>query len=187
MPSPLGHSLAGYAVYGFSATAQNRDRLYLILLSVLMANAPDLDFLPGLLIGKPTLYHREITHSLGIAVFISVGVAGIYSLRGKSFSTIFHLCFFSYLSHLILDLFGPDGEMPLGLPLFWPISGEHFISPVQVFWGVRHAGSTASSASQWMKSLLNLHNLGTMALEIVLIAPFIFLGQRYRRGTMNDE
>ena len=34
-------------------------------------NAPDLDFIPGLILGRPNLYHHGISHSLGAAVIFS--------------------------------------------------------------------------------------------------------------------
>ena len=83
-----------------------------------MANAPDLDFLPGILIGQPALYHQGLTHSLGFAVMASLGIAGIFSFKKKMFSVVFKVCFLSYASHLVIDIFGPDGRLPYGVPLF---------------------------------------------------------------------
>src|SRR6266478_1147671 len=100
--TPIGHSLAGYAVYNFTVGAKNRDRLGLILLCIFMATDAELDFLPGILICKPVLYHHGVTHSLGFTLIASLGVAGIYSsIKRRSFSAIFTLCFISYLSHLV--------------------------------------------------------------------------------------
>ncbi len=186
MPTPLGHSLAGFAVYGFSARAQEHDRLDLLFLSVVLANAPDLDFIPGLLIGKPSLYHQGITHSLGFAVLVSLGITWIYRLRGKPTSALFPLCFFSCASHLVLDCLGPDGKAPFGLPLLWPISNEYFLSPVSVFLGVRHDDSASVSALEWIKSLFDLHNLAAIVVETLLIAPFVFLSQKLRSESRDE-
>lgn len=185
MATPIGHSLAGYVIYHFSCgLPQTRGRLGLVLLCIVMANAPDLDFIPGLLMDRPALYHQGITHSLGFALVVSLGTAAVYRTRTKSFPAMFVLCFVSYLSHLVLDLFGPDGRLPYGIPLFWPISGERFISPVQVFLGFHHVGATSASRLEWIEGILDVYNLGAISLEIVLIAPFVFLGQRYRRGAV---
>ena len=155
MATPIGHSFAGYAVYSFSAAAKENDRLSLILLCIVMTNAPDLDFVPGILIGRPALYHQGITHSLGFALMVSLVTAILYNIRGKSFSVIFNLCFLSYLSHLVIDFFGPDQRLPYGIPLFWPISGEHFISPVSLFLGVHHVRSTSASTLEWIDGILD--------------------------------
>lgn len=181
MATPIGHSLAGYAVYGFSKTAKDRDQLNLILLSIFIANAPDLDFIPGLLVGKPALYHQGITHSLGFAIVASVVVAGIYYTGGKSFSKIFSLCFISYLSHLIIDFFCPDRRLPYGIPLLWPINGEHFISPFPVFLGVHHASRASAPTIEWFGGIFSFYNVGAIALEVILLVPFLFFRLRYRK------
>ncbi len=186
MATPFGHSLAGYAVYS-SSGANRQDRgVKLILLSVFMAVAPDLDLLPGLLLGKPVLYHGSITHSLGFAFGISLGIATLYHLRGKPFSAIFKLCFIAYTSHLVLDFIGPDGRTPYGIPLFWPLSAEHFISPVPLLLGAHHVSSTSASTPEFIKGVLNFYNLAAIALEAILIVPFIFLRKLYRNKKDRD-
>jgi inner membrane protein len=181
--TPFGHSLAGCAVYNFAVGAKDRNRLNLIFLCIFMATAADLDFLPGILIGRPALYHHGITHSLGFTLMASLVVAGIYRFRGASFSAIFNLCFFSYLSHLVIDFFGHSNPYrhPPGIPLFWPITKENFVSPVQLFLGVHHEGSPSASTLEWIKSMIDPYNVAAIALEMVLIMPFIFLGQLYRK------
>ena len=183
MATPFGHSLAGYVVYYFSKTSEKSKQFGLIVLCILMANAPDLDFIPGILSGRPALYHQGITHSLGFALVISLAVTGICRLtrfRGESFPFLFTLCFISYLSHLLMDLLGPDRRPPYGIPLFWPVSEEHFLSPLPLFLGVRHTSVTSGSTSQWVDGLLQLYNIAAIALEILLIGSFILVARRYR-------
>ncbi len=184
MATPIGHSLAGYAISNFSGKTTSDDRRSMMLLCLVMANAPDLDFIPGLLVGKPALYHQGITHSLSFAILVSTSVAGIYYARGKSFSRIFWLCFVSYLSHLVIDFFGDDRRLPYGIPLLWPISGEHFISPILVFGYVQHAANTSASTMEWLGGIFSWHNFGTIALEVLLLAPFVFFGLKYRKKTL---
>jgi inner membrane protein len=176
MATPLGHALAGYAVYNFTKAAQERDDLSLKLLCVFTATAPDLDFLPGLLLGKPALYHQDITHSLGAAFLTGLGAAGVWGLRSRSFPAVFRCCFIAYLSHLILDLLGPDKRPPYGIPLLWPISEEHFISPVPILLGVRHAATATASTQEWVLGFLHLHNLAAIAWEMVVVLPFYAFG-----------
>jgi inner membrane protein len=195
MSSPIACSLAGYAVNNFFVTANKRERLSLILLSIFMANAADLDFLPGLLVGNPPLYHRGITHSLVFAFIFSIGIAGAYSIiRKKPFFAIFSLCFISYLTHLIIDFFAPYDshyEPVHGLLLFWPISGERCISPVPVFLGIYHNASSSPTTLRWIESILTLPNLTAIVREIILIMPFVFLGylyrSRYKRNQLSQE
>src|ERR1700757_536653 len=138
--TPVGHSLAGYAVYNFSMAATNRNRLKLAFLCMFMATAADLDILPGILVGRPDLYHHGITHSLGFALIFSLAVSGIISIRMKPFSQIFNLCFISYLSHIVIDFFSYFGSYSYtgGMPVFWPISSEKFYSPVGLYLAVHY-------------------------------------------------
>jgi len=181
MATPLGHSLAGYAVASRSGTSG----YYFIGLCVLMANAPDLDFLPGLLTGAPALYHQGITHSIVFGCVVSLVAAAVHAYGGWPFLRIFYLCSFSYLSHLLMVYFGPDGRPPYGIPLLWPMSDIYFISPVPLFLGMHHAGSAHASIQDWIRGVLDLRNFGAVALEIVLIAPFVFL--RVRRGETPEK
>jgi inner membrane protein len=177
MATPLGHVLAGYAIYGFARAPKAGEHPGLAVLGVIMAAAPDLDLIPGLLVGQPALYHGGISHSLGFALLISLGVAGISKMRGKVFLPVFVVGLLAYSSHLLLDWLGPDGRPPFGIPVFWPISNETFISPVPVpvLPGVRHAGVTEASISEWIQGILSLHNVAAVVVEAALIAPFIFL------------
>ena len=187
MATPLGHALAGYAVYNFTKAAQGRDDLSLMLLCVFMATAPDLDFLPGLLVGRPALFHQSITHSLGAAMLVSLGAAGVWGLRSRSFPAVFSYCLVAYLSHLILDLLGPDQRPPYGIPLLWPSSEAHFISPVPILLGVRHAATATASTQEWVLGLLDLHNLAAIAWETIVVLPFIRLGRWHRRVSLGQQ
>lgn len=184
MATPIGHALAGYAVYGVARGKEDRDRLGVLLVCVAMAIAPDLDFVPGLLLGKPALFHQGISHSIGFALAGSFVAAAVYRLiRGKGFVGVFLLGFLSYMSHLVIDYFGPDTRMPYGIPLLWPISGEYFISPVQIFLGTQHAESTSATTGVWIRGMLHLHNVSAIAWEIVLIAPLVLVCRWYGKRT----
>src|SRR5262249_60229677 len=67
----LAHATAGYLAYeALRPTGPHRPAL--LAGALVMANAPDLDFLPGLLTGAPMAYHRGVTHTLGALVVVSV-------------------------------------------------------------------------------------------------------------------
>jgi inner membrane protein len=140
-----------------------------------MANFPDLDFIPGILQGEPALYHQGLTHSLGMALIVSLVAAAVFRVEGMAVRSTFLLCLICYASHLVLDFFGPDGRLPYGIPLFWPVVNQYFISPIPIFLGVSHAGETNASIQQWIRGILTLHNIAAMAVEILLIGPFVFL------------
>ena len=83
MPLPVGHSLAGYLIYLGAERDTSLYRWKLILLYVFAANLPDLDILPGFLMGLPNRYHHGISHSLGFAILAGMVVI-LYKLwRGE--------------------------------------------------------------------------------------------------------
>jgi inner membrane protein len=180
MATPVGHSLAGYLVFGWSGETQGPRKVHWLLLYICLANAADLDFLPGILLGRPSLYHQGVSHSLGFALAVSLAVAGGCRLWGKPFAAIFALSCTAYASHLVIDFLGSDTRAPYGIPILWPLSGAYYISPVPVFWGVHHAGSVAGSMLEWLITLFHPYNLGAIALEVVLLLPFVAL-RRWRR------
>jgi len=177
--TPIGHALAGYAVSRFSGPSSDAGRGSLIWLCIIMSIAPDLDFLPGIIMGRPALYHHGITHSLGFALLVSLTIAICYALGGWSFPAILTLSCFAYSSHLVLDFFGYDGRPPYGIPLFWPLSSEYFMSPVPLLWGVHHVRSTSGSIAEWFDGIFSLHNVGAIAIEMAFVAPFALLARLY--------
>jgi inner membrane protein len=180
MATPVGHSLAGYLVFGWSADTQEPHKGHWLLLYVCLANAADLDFLPGILLGRPAFYHQGVSHSLGFALVVSLAVAGVCRFWGKPFTAIFTLSCMAYVSHIIIDFFGSDTRPPYGIPIFWPVSGTYHISPVPVFWGVHHAGPTVGSMLEWLIALIHPYNLGAIALEVAFLVPLVVL-RRWRR------
>jgi len=175
MATPIGHGLVGYAVFLFLKKGKRGLSLPLLFLAVFIAIVPDLDFLPGLFVGEPALYHQGISHSLSFA-FVAGIVCGLF-LRGQNrfFFPVFFLIFLAYTSHLVLDLFGPDGRTPYGIPLFWPLSSTHLLSPVQLLPGVHHVRTTDASTGEWLLGVLHWDNLISIGTEILIIAPLVFL------------
>lgn len=174
MATPLGHALAGLAIYGIACAP--RGQVTLLLSCGFAAVAPDLDVIPGLVVGQPALYHHGITHSLGFAALVSLGLAGLCKFSGERFILALGLCFLSYSSHLLLDWLGPDGRPPLGIPVFWPIFDEHFISPVTVLLGMHHAASTSSSIREWLQGIFSIYNLIAILVEVLVVMAFLLFG-----------
>lgn len=181
MATPIGHILAGYALYKISRASREASPRNLLIMSIIVAVSPDFDFVPGLVMGNPALFHQGITHSLGFALLVSVVIAGLCYVRGVSFQFIFTLCFVAYLSHLLIDFFGHDLRPPYGIPLLWPVSETYFISPKPIFWGVHHAPSTYASIREWVDGIVGMHNLHAIGVEIALLCPIIFAAHLYNR------
>ena len=77
MPLPLGHAVVGFSVTAASGVPFRRQTLTAILFSIVVANLPDLDFLPGALANTPVLYHRTVAHTLPAALLWVLIIAGM--------------------------------------------------------------------------------------------------------------
>lgn len=173
MPTPIGHALAGYFIYRAGGAYKRTDHRRLFVLCLAMAVVADLDFLPGIFYGQPALYHHGISHSLGFALGAGLIAAGISGRDKDTFLTYWGLLFLAYATHPIMDLFEPDKRPPYGVPLFWPMNGDYFQAPFQIFWGVHHAARTSSSTAEWIFGILDSYNVGAIGIEILVVLPFI--------------
>lgn len=187
MATPIGHALAGYGTYLARKGVVREDQRTLLGFSILLAIAPDFDFLPGLLVGHPALYHQGISHSLAAGLVVSLGISAVYSLRRGTFWADWPLFFFAYASHLLLDLFGPDSRPPIGEPLFWPLSQSHFLAPLQIFLGVRHTSSTMAATKTWLSTVLQPYNLWAISVEALILLPVVLLARQIRRARNSDR
>ena len=98
------------------------------------ACAPDFDFLPGFFLGEPNRFHQGISHSLGAALLFGAGVAFLsWRMRGRIAWRFVLVLFSLYCSHLLFDYLAVDTGLPYGIPMWWPLSGEHYLSPIAIF------------------------------------------------------
>jgi len=181
MASPIGHAIAGYAVHEFGRSPAERLDPTFLVLTLLMAVAPDFDFLPGILQGQPALYHQGITHSLGFAAAVSLAAALLYSREKGRVLFAWRILFLSYSTHMLIDLFGPDKRPPIGVPLFWPFSDATYLSPVQLLMGISHAKSTSVKTGEWLATIFQWRNAAAIGLECIATLPFVGLARRRGR------
>lgn len=181
MATPLGHALVASGIRVLLDETGKRGLTAPLLLGVLFSVAPDLDFLPGLLVGQPALYHQGISHSFAFALAASLVGAALFRVRGWSFARLFLLLTLSYLSHLALDILGPDSRPPYGLPLFWPLSTAHILSPVPLMLGMHHAAATDASVTQWIRGILSLYNIAALWVEALVGGSFLVIAGWWRR------
>jgi inner membrane protein len=171
MPLPVGHSLMGYALYETSAGEQTQFSWRMVMFFIVIANVPDLDFIPGFVAGEPNKYHHHFwSHSLGAAVVF--GLLGALLARGylkRSFWAAFLLVATIYFSHVFLDLLSKDTSFPYGVPIFWPFTDVYFTSPLPIFMSVHKGGDSSS----FLSSLLVAHNLWVAVWEIVVFIPIL--------------
>ena len=179
MPSPIGHSLMAYSIHRLNTRPAPVPwlRLFFYLIA---ANAPDLDFLPGMLMGKPNQYHHGVSHSIGFSVLFGAAVS-LFLYLGKRTPTVrnFFLSSSLYFSHIALDYFSIDTSVPYGQPIFWPVSQSYYISPFAFFPDIRRTGATGS---QFIPSLFSFHNLWALTVESLLFVVLIVALEACRKG-----
>ena len=122
--------------------ALRRYRLPLVL-ALLAANAPDLDYLPGIAMGSLNAAHRWYTHTLGwtllaaLALWMMVRLAPADELEraglgrpgwrlGLGLAVI-------ALSHLAADWVTEDLRPPYGIMALWPINNRFYIAGHTIF------------------------------------------------------
>ncbi len=171
MPLPFGHSLMGYAWHDALEPETRFGFWKTLLLFMVVANLPDIDFLPGFLLGKPNLYHHHyLSHSLGFAVVVGAALGGFFARRThRSFWYFFAVFTCVCYSHVILDYFTADTSQPVGVPMFWPFSTAFFYAPVPIFLDVHKTGDSAT----FFQSLFVWHNFWVAAWEVALFAPVL--------------
>jgi inner membrane protein len=169
MPSPIGHSLLGCGFYTAFRSSNGHD-LKLIGLCLFAANAADMDFVPGLLIGDPNRFHHGISHSLGVAVLFATACSA-FRLMGPSFWSNVGFFFSLYFSHVAIDYFSIDNGFPYGVMVFWPLTNEYYIAPFAFLPDIRRS----SMAGEFFESLFTLHNLWAVTVESILISPILLV------------
>jgi inner membrane protein len=178
MPLPVGHSLAGYLIYLGAERDVSLRRWKTILLYILAANLPDLDILPGFLVGLPNLYHHGISHSLGLAILAGLVVLFYRGWREKSgLFRAFGITSGLYLSHVLLDSLIVDTTAPFGVQLLWPLSNRYIISPLLIFPTVYKADTSGI----FLSSLIHPGNLKLIGVELLYFVPLVALAQLWLR------
>jgi inner membrane protein len=171
MPSPIAHTLTGVAFFQTRPGLFFKNKWLDALLFIFLANLPDADFLPGLLMGSPNLYHHGIFHSLGAALAVAVVMGWIFYRKQRRFWRFSAMAFSLFFSHLLLDFFTRDFTAPYGLPMFWPFSKKYYIAAHPIFINVTRSAHSAN----FFSSLFSSHNLRAALLEIALLGNLALL------------
>jgi membrane-bound metal-dependent hydrolase YbcI (DUF457 family) len=196
MPTPLAHGVAGLAamrtVRGTSATP-----IRLALAAFVIAQLPDLDFVPGLLVHNVGTYHRGATHSLVGAVLASLVIAALLrrvwpwlcARRDAASPSLpgFWLCYALvlpvYLSHVALDLVSLDVVDNSGLVLWWPFTHAYVSAPLPLpaaltnFFDLEFGPTSA----EFFRTFFSLRALGVFVVEALLFSPLLLLPMLARR------
>ncbi len=164
MCSPVGHSLAGYALYqacgGKGKLARDWWKIFLYIFA---ANAPDLDFIPGIFLGDANRFHHGISHTLGFSLLFALMMYAIPRFRTKKDFAIF---FSLYFGHIVIDFLTADSSTPFGVMLFWPFTQKYFISSFSFFSDIHHL---------FLSDLFDSHNIRAMVWETALFLSIVVL------------
>ena len=105
-----------------------------LLACMVAANLPDVDFIPGLLIGEFNAFHHGPSHSLLWAIGVGVGCWLIAEAMGSGKSRFKGwLAFALVTSHLAADYLCEDRSAPFGIMVFWPMSDQFFLFSHPIF------------------------------------------------------
>jgi inner membrane protein len=167
MPSPIGHTLAGCAVALALIPPQMPHAWEAWALCLVSANLADLDFIPGLIVGRPRAFHRGLSHSVMAALMAAGLGASLMAWSAIPWFTRAGLIFLSYASHVGLD-YGTPGR---GVLLSWPVSRRRYRAARPWFLSVtfvktRHAFWTRRGSRRL---------LWAIGREVLLVAPGVAL------------
>ena len=178
MPSPVGHILLAFTISGVPKSGVVFTRWWPVLV-LFAAIAPDLDFLPGIIVGDPNRFHHGPTHSITAAVVFTVVIALLFRSLSKAQMLVLFLV---YAGHVLADTLARDLGAPYGVPLFWPFDSHYYIAPVTLFSNFSH-GTHNDGLSSVIQDIFSVHNLWTVTIEIAILGPLLWLTERYRRRT----
>ena len=172
MPSPVGHSLIGLTLGVAFLVPRGRPAAWhawlhehraTLIAAVIAANAPDCDYLPGLLLGAPNSMHRWLSHSAPWASLAGVIIWLIWRRSGVRVPPwALPVLVAAALSHIVADYFDEDTRPPFGILALWPFYDQFMISAHPVFLSLQKASLT---------DVFSWQNVRAVAHEILLTLP----------------
>lgn len=170
MSSPFAHTLGAYS---FLVTAApqfvSKKKLHWMawLGAAALGSLADADFVIAHFTTHAALRHHYFSHSIPFALAFTLCTYVILRIAGNTRPLAWSLLIgIGYSTHLLLDFVTDDKSPPIGIPLLWPLTSEHFISPRNIFLAI-HRGS--------ISTLFGTHNLLAILKEFVIMSPVAFL------------
>ena len=164
MPTPIGHALGGLAAGAFiarraepSVSIRTRSQS-LLWVWALCGVLPDVDFLIG--------GHRGLTHTLGAMCAVGCGTA----LIARRQPELWFAAAASYGTHLLLDWFGGDTAVPLGIMALWPFTDTFYLSPYSLFPAI---------CRQYWSAGCQVDLIQAVAWEMLLLGPIAAFALRF--------
>ena len=162
------HTAAGYLAYEAVRPA-GPHRPGLLAAAVVLANGPDLDFVPGILLGRPGMFHRGVTHTVAAVIVVGCLAALVGWVSGRRRAVWGRTALWAsatYASHLLLDFFTIAQRPPHGARFLWPFSDAYYLSPVTPLPEIVVDGSGRMA---FFASLVGPHTAPVWAQEIALL------------------
>lgn len=174
MPLPLAHTIVGYSVVATTGIRFRRDVRTGLLFSLVVANLPDFDFLPGALRDVPVLYHRTIAHTIPAAAVVALIVAAVLTRFRGRFGEIALLAFLVYCSHLFADMVDFNGANG-GVQILWPLSSASYAFEIPIGHYVRWPLDFVRgySSTGFVESFAGLAFVRALMLQALLFAPVL--------------
>lgn len=184
MPLPVAHSLMGYAIAEATNVRLSEKKWINVFVFVALANLPDVDYLPGFLLGQPNLFHHRWVHSLGFALLI--GLLGSLILwqrhrkgilqkitdgKAGQFWPAFLVISAAVFSHCVLDLLTEDTSLPYGMMLLWPFEWSFY----DVSWSLFPSTHKSNQSVTFFASVLQWYNIKLALREFLIMAPIVGL------------
>lgn len=158
--SPVAHSAVG--LLGWQKFSEKKN-LETLLLFILIANLPDIDFAFYLFLGEKALtLHQYFTHNVFIVAITAI--AGWPLLKSRRERIGFFLV---AVSHLLLDFLTIDRVAPKGFRLFYPFSSQLF-----------NFGIFPHVVKRNWAEVFSFHNLFVISFETALFLMPVFLVYR---------
>lgn len=170
MPSPVGHTLGAYAalvaLQPDVVKTPKRNALALGTAFVFGSMA-DADFLVAYMTHTPALHHHYFSHSILFALVMGCFAYVVLKLLRKPKAGWYAaLVSVMYGTHLLLDYFAHDGSYPYGIPLLWPFTTRHFVTPIPLFYSIRRG--------EW-HDLFSTHNAVAALIETAITGPLALI------------
>ena len=174
MPLPVAHSMVGYSFAAASGVRFRRDTFTALLFSIVVANLPDLDFLPGALANEPVLYHRTIAHTIPAALLCGLIIGVVLTRFGKRFWEIALLGALVYSSHLFADMVNFGGGN-IGVQILWPLSDAFYHIPTPLMHMDTHMlrFERGTDSGGFFASFFSFQFLRALTLQALLFAPLL--------------
>ena len=158
--SPVAHSAV--ALLGWQRFSEKKN-LKTLLIFILIANLPDIDFAFYLFLGEIALnLHQYFTHNVFFAAITAIACWRLFKSKIERFGILLVA-----FSHLLLDYFTIDLVDPKGFRLFYPFSPQLF-----------NFGIFPNLLKDNWAGVFSFYNLLVISLETALFAVPVFLVYR---------